>query len=412
MDIKFLLKNSHNLINCNKTDYIDNLKIGNNDFVFNEIVLKSFFIHNKTNQLYVFLSAVGSLNVTYPIFQRISWYDKFDGIKIFFDDPTREILKMAPGFYFGKMNISCLSLLKTIIEKIILNFKLCNKNITFISSSNGGFACLYLSNEFLGSKCIALCPQFDVKLFFGDDGFTIFKKKTEISIDENIPEIFNRVNVFRIITNTASKFVIFSNITCVSDRNQIEAFCKFCNYEYKLGLNKLRNNLYLIITSIDNIDPHVVQPDENFCSYLSNYFWNDDESRRISMVNYFVNMMKKFHDTDFKYKIIYSLFSTIPNYFKFTLKRNSNDVFDIILNENAYLRVMYLNKSKNLVIPSLRMRKSILNMDIIYDYVISSNSRIDESDTWVNIFKEAIPINDYHLWFQNIISHYKTFSNE
>ena len=95
-----------------------------------------------TTKLYVFLSAVGIQRDIYPLFHRISWHDRFDGMKIFFDDPTRDIIKFSPSFYFGNPEKNCLSYIKNIIEKLKEHYNLNNEDITVmkrpLSSRNLG----------------------------------------------------------------------------------------------------------------------------------------------------------------------------------------------------------------------------------------------------------------------------------
>lgn len=399
---KELLSQSFNAIHLDnqKDDCICDLQIGNNDFIFRDTVLKSFYIHNAFDKLYVFLSAVGKQRDRYPIFHRVSWHDKFEGIKIFFDDPTRNELKFSPVFYFGKMSSNYLDYIKIVVEKLKLHFKLSNDRITFISSSNGGFGGIYLSNEFVGSNCIALCPQLDVKLFFDEYKFKIFKDKTEIS-NENSIEVHNRLNLWRIINNKYTKFIIYSNIACSKDRQQIDSFCKNIHYEYSLGINKINNNFYLILTSFDNIDPHNVQPDENFCGYLASYFWHEEEKKRISIVNYFINLMKKSNDTDFRMKLICPLFSLVKSPSKIMIKRKDDNTLDIYFNYSAFVRIKYVNKE---VIPSLRLKKNTdtIDMNKIYNYLRTSGSLIDQDEYWVNIYKNPIPIESYLDWIKEV----------
>lgn len=402
LNYKELLSQSSNVIHLDnqKDDCMCDLKIGNNDFVFRDTVLKSFCIHNTLDKLYVFLSAVGKQRDRYPIFHRVSWHDKFDGIKIFFDDPTRNELKFSPAFYFGKLNSNYLDYIKTVVEKLKLHFKLSNDKITFISSSNGGFGGIYLSNEFVGSNCIALCPQLDVKLFFDESKFNVFKEKTEVH-DENSIDVHDRLNLWRIINNKSSKFIIYSNIACFKDRQQIDSFCKNIHYEYKQGINRVSDNFYLILTSFDNVDPHNVQPDENFCGYLASYFWLEEEKKRISMVNYFINLMKKSNETDFKMNLVFPLLSLVKSPSKLIIKRKDDNTIDIYFNNSAFVRVK--NSKKN-VIPSLRLKKNVNSTDMnkIYKYVKTSNSLIDEDENWVNIYKNPIPAESYFDWIKEV----------
>ena len=401
MNLKKELNEKSKVINSSDRDYIEQIKIGNNDFVFNKTTVKTFFVHNDDSRLYVFLSAIGIYRDAYPIFNRVSWHDKFNGIKFFFDDPSRLELKFSPSFYFGNSKNNYLNYIKDIIEKTKRHFNIDNKDITFISSSNGGFGCIYLANEFVGSRCIALCPQLDVKLYLGEQRFDEFKKRAEIIEEETDIEIYSRLNLYRIINNNETKFIIFSNVACESDRLQMNSFCSHINFNYKTGLNRINDNFYLIVASMDNVDPHKVQPDENFCGYLSNYFWSDSEEQRFSIVSYFINSMYKANIENFKFRLMNSLFSIVKNKKKIHLVRQQNRDLDIYLNDDVYVRISMIG---NLIRPNVRFKKSIENLDLnkVYEYVKVSSCQMDESSIWVNIFGKPISVDKYHEWFTHV----------
>ena len=406
MNLKQELNLKSNIVKCEGCNYVKKLKPGNNDLIFGNLTLKSFYVTSSTKKLYVFLSAIGKPNKQYPIFNRISWKDKFDGIKIFFDDPTRIMLNTAPCFYFGTGNNGCLKNINNIITNLKEIYNLNNKEITFISSSNGGFGALYLTNEFPGSKCIALCPQFDVRLFLGNERFNSFVNMLNIKNSLNKDEIYNRLNLYRIKDNMDSKFIIYSNIACSSDEKQIDAFCKFIGFNYKLGLNQLSDNFYLILTNLDNIDPHVVQPDENFCRYLDQYFWEDTHARRNNEVEIFLELLKKRNNIDFTNKIINRLFSVVDNSKKIVKK---GDVIDVWFNVYVFVRVKKLCTE---IVPSIRVNKNMPNLDIniIYDYVKNNDLYIDENDVWVNVYGNKIHIREYHDWLNNFIKYTRVLS--
>lgn len=415
MNLKNVLNESSNIINCNDKDYIKYVKIGNNDFVFNQTTVKSFFIRNDNNKLFVFLSAIGVNNNTYPIFNRVSWHDKFRGIKIFFDDPTRLELNFSPSYYFGNFDNNYLNYIEDIIEKMKESLNIANEDITFISSSNGGFGCIYLANDFVGSKCIALCPQLDVKLYLGEARFTEFKKRTRIIDDESKHEIYNRLNLYRIINNSETKFIIYSNVACDSDRLQTDSFCNHINYDYNIGINKIKDNFYLIVASMDNVDPHKVQPDENFCGYLSNYFWQNSEEQRLDIVNYFMNSMYKTNIENFKFRLQNNLLSIIPYCVNIKIIRHTNG-YDIYLNEDVYIRISnicdLIKPNVSFIRPNVRFKKCIKNLDLnkVYEYVKLTGCQMDESNIWVNIFDKPISVDKYHKWFTDV-NNYVGFLN-
>lgn len=409
MDIKKILKETDNTINCTDDNYVDNIKIGNNDFVFKETTIKSFFVYDDYKKIFVFLTAVGTLRNNYPIFHRISWHDKFKGIKLYFDDPTRAEINFAPCFYFGNKKNNYLSLIKEIIQKIQVKYGVSNSDITFISSSNGGFAGIYLADQFLGSSCISFCPQLDVELFVGESNFKKFKEMTGIGAGDIDSEISQRLNLYRVATKPrtssvchSSKYIIYSNIACLSDKNQIDYLCKSINFKYEMGLNKVNDNFYLIIVSMHNIDPHTVQPDVDFCSYLSKYFWSDSDDRKAEFVKYFINMMSSYNQNKFKYLLINSLFCFDITPSNVSIKIIDESRLDIILSPEVYIRINGLGKMLKMVKPSVRFKKTIKNLEMekVYKYVQDTNNYIDENEIWVNIWGEKLTLDNFKYWFK------------
>ena len=407
LDLKAELAKDSNIIDAEtQENFALKIKNGNNDFRFNHTTIKTFCKITNHNKIYVVLSAVGYQRDRYPIFFRVSWHPFFEGITLFMDDPTRDELKMSPSFYFGTKENNCLEYIKKIVGNIQNTYKIQNKDITFISSSNGGFASLYLANEFEYSRCIALCPQLDIKLFLGLNGFENFKSKVGIlnSADEEIEK--NRLNVYRIAKNSYTKFFIYSNIAAVSDRNQIENFCNDIGFKYHLGLNQVSDNFYLLITQFDNIDPHVVQPDENFVTYVDNFFWDDSPERKKIQINSYMNLLKKFNECDFRYKIIGDLFSVVDSS-KVIIKRNINPLsIDVIFSKDMFVRFSKITDTE-VMFPSIRFNKLIVKDKIekIVQYTEVNNLFFAQSENWANVYSKA-PISklQFSQWFVNFIT--------
>lgn len=399
-----LLKDSNIIDSENSENFAPKIKNGNNDFKFKHTTIKTFCKITSYKKIYVVLSAVGYQRDRYPIFFRVSWHPYFDGIILFMDDPTRDELKMSPSFYFGSKENNCLDCIKTIVTNIQENYNIQNKDITFISSSNGGFASLYLANEFEYSRCIALCPQLDVKLFLGIKGFENFKSKVGILNSDDEKAEKNRLNVYRIANNSRTKFFIYSNIAAVSDRNQIERFCNEIGFEYHLGLNQISDNFFLLITQFDNVDPHIVQPDENFVTYIDNFFWEDSLERKNIQVNSYMNLLKKSNECDFRSKILGDLFSVVDSS-KIVIKRNTNPVsIDVFFSKDIFAR---FSKITDVVYPSIRFSKAAVKdkLEDIIKYTESKGLFIDQSETWANVYSKQ-PINkiDYCRWFVEFIT--------
>ena len=72
------------------------LRIGIGTTCFETVLIPS-----KTKKLYVFLSS-GGKDVPYPIFHRIPTFENYDGMRLFFDDPTRiEVNDNGISWYLG-----------------------------------------------------------------------------------------------------------------------------------------------------------------------------------------------------------------------------------------------------------------------------------------------------------------------
>ena len=270
MSYREALNKEPNIINGTN---FNKIKSGLNDFIFGKRVIHTYFrlSENNSNELYIFLSAIGfNPGKPYPLFQRISWESIFSGNILCIDDPTRFEIDFAPCFYFGSANNNCLDQIQNIIKNISRIYNIENSKIYFISSSNGGFASLYLANKFPRSICIALNPQLDVDLYLEKQAKIFYNK---LNINSN--EYKERLNLYYLI-DTKAFIVIFSNIKCKKDKIQIDNFCKANSINYNIGLNRIKDNIFLIVTNINAIDPHLVQPNALFCNFIKNYIFNSN----------------------------------------------------------------------------------------------------------------------------------------
>ena len=253
IDLKSLLSTSNSI---SMTDIRNGVRFknGRNNIICDNIVIDSFFINEgkqEASKIYVFLSAIGVRGRRYPLFNRVSWHEFYDGICIFFDDPYRKIYNFAPCFYFGKQNEDLTLQIEEIIKLTLRNYGYDNSNLVIISSSNGGFAAISLCDKLAGSKSLAFNPQLDIESFFSNEVYDEFKHLVGYnSIQNNITRTEDRLNLYNIINNKKSKFFIYSNIASGSDRTQIEKFFNYLNYKWNLGLNIINDNIYIYILQI------------------------------------------------------------------------------------------------------------------------------------------------------------------
>ena len=162
-----------------------------------------------------------------------------------------------------------------------------NENVVFIASSNCGFASLYLADRILGSKCIALNPQIDLRLHVG----THFGKV--MGIDVNDPTYFDRLNVARILENKVSKFFICFNLRSDMDIPQARLLFKL-NTNF-LGLYQLGYNVKVLCFDIDATTPHMVQPDEYFCRAIETIMDSPITQQSTELCEDFVESMRRYY---------------------------------------------------------------------------------------------------------------------
>lgn len=412
IDYKNLLTKEINVVDCSGTlNYVNNIKNGSNDFVFPDQTLKCFYYAKNTNKICVFLSSIGIQRDRYPIYNRISWINHFDGIILFFDDPTRDKIKFSPSFYLGNKSNTVLQRIKTIIYGLKDRYNIDNSDISFISSSNGGFGVLQLANEFPYSKCISYCPQFDIKIFLGPERFNNLINKIGFSKEElELKNIQERLNALSIIENTQTKFFIYSNISCNSDKRQIDYFCKTINFNFSLGLNRINENMYLLLTEFEYFEPHSVQPNVNFTLFIENFFWDEsiEFEKRYQLLQYLLSEMKDYNQLDFNNKMIISYFSILKNSItKFRINKLDNNLYDVYITDFVYAHFKYTSDSINIV-PSLRFIKKLFNnADKLHHYAIDHKDDviIDENNTLINIFsKYPIPIKSFSIWIYKVLS--------
>ena len=272
---------------CISVDEISSDTFGRLKISIGSTKFETLFVPSETKKLYVNLTAIGKVETEYPKFTRVSWCDKFDGNFICFDDPTRDELKIAPAFYFGNEKENYLEYLQKIIEKITSVNNIPSENVTFFSSSNGGFASLYLADKIPGSRVIALCPQVDA-IKWANNTFC-----KQLKFDEN--EYKDRLQVYRILKNTQSHFFIFSNISGWSDKAQMECLYKEAGVEFKSGVYQLAPNVRCMLAEIDAPVPHLAQPAELFVRYIENTMTEPITEEVMTFYNLYLKEMEEIY---------------------------------------------------------------------------------------------------------------------
>ena len=295
-EFKFLLEHNPKKVQLENLTCDDihrlSIKVGDTEF-------ESFFMPSEYKKLYVIFSAVGIDNRPYPIFQRVTWYNNFNGMFLCIDDPTRYETGIAPTYYFGNRDVNYLDKLCSIVDKFIKLYDITYNNVTFISSSNGGFAALWCAKCIHGATCLAYNPQLNVPLFYQRDQKRLKKFEDVLNIsfyDENLHERFYLDNIEK---ENKSKICIYSNIKSNIDKMQMDYFFNKIGKKYHYGLQKI-GNIWIIIANIDSENSHLAQPSP----YISRIFeqlmsdeWGGMEisNQKREIVNAFLGCMKEYY---------------------------------------------------------------------------------------------------------------------
>ena len=208
-----------------------------------------------TKKFYIYLSAIGIYRGEQTAYHRISWAKYNQDLTIYIDDPTRSLAKFAPTFYLGYGNSLLIEDICQLIKRLQSIYSISNENIVFVGSSNAGFASLKLASRFPDCYCLTFCPQFSIKLYLKEK-FSILVKSLNRKFD-----ICEEENVNKLILSPNFHLLVYSNLACQSDREQISYLEKLLGTPLKYGTINRIGNLSIIPIDIQNHDPHLVQPD-------------------------------------------------------------------------------------------------------------------------------------------------------
>lgn len=245
----------------------------------------------KYENLYVLLTALDS-TLPYPQFTHQKWSTMLDGYCLYIDDPTRleHGLRFHPCFFFGTKEKDYCLLIAQIVRKFSEIYKIANKNITLIGSSNAGFACIRIANLLKEANCIALCPQISISEYYLRSNKTIFEREFHLNLDDE--DFRARTCLKDSLESLNSKVIIYSNIREGNylDIDQMNLLHRWFEAPIELGYKKLSSKLSIILTNLDSPLPHLAQPGISFVKYLIEVL--KGEQADINTINGFIEDLK------------------------------------------------------------------------------------------------------------------------
>ncbi len=176
-----------------------------------------------------------------PIFPRWSYYPLNDGCFLSIDDPMFKLYPdLSLGWYYGDHEScfihSTLKIVKLVCDKKSIDVK----NVTFFSSSGGGYAALFAACSFPYSLSISINPQIYIQNFPYASNF-----QDITSIDLSAYDNLHRNDLFYKLTfESKSKHLILVNVTCSHDYlNQLKPLADKYGVTLRYGLNHINNVL-------------------------------------------------------------------------------------------------------------------------------------------------------------------------
>lgn len=203
-----------------------------------------------------------------PLFHRWSW--EFNHSTIFYNDPTLYLSpELLGGWGLGTCDNWYLRNISLILEKILANVGIENKNVLFYGSSSGGFNSVMLSVLMKDTTSLAEIPQFDVTKW--GYHWNALRKVCFNNLPEEIirKEYGYKVDVLELIKKEQYIPNAFVILDCSSSYDYQNIYLPFFNRLDELPFDEKRNKIKIridgknrghsildyqsIFTTIDNV---------------------------------------------------------------------------------------------------------------------------------------------------------------
>ena len=235
-----------------------------------DVPFECLYFPSEHRKLYIMLSGGRAAGVfKYPVFMRWKFSPYFKGHMLCVDDPMFHFHKKVShaNWFYGTPEKSYLVLLLKIVKKLMDQFSISAEDVTFIGSSAGGYAAIYLANLLDYSSAIAMNPQLSPADWYPEETLRDFSSWGIDLTSDNDP--FNRNKLM--ITNPKSWYFITVNQKSAIDfRGQLKTFYENSKITPKFGLTQKDNILFWVL-SVESKDKHVVYFDKaglSMCDFM------------------------------------------------------------------------------------------------------------------------------------------------
>lgn len=214
--------------------------------------------HASERALYVSLGGGGRKGKMYPTFFRWKYLKYFTGDYLAIDDPTYWRYPEFKGvrWYHGQDGLEYYQRMVKIIQKFQDQHNIPTDKIYFLGSSGGGVAAIKLANLIAGTTAIAFSPQFR----FSHWKESVTNQFLSEGVDLKAQEI-DGLNVD--CTNPQSRYFIVENLASEEDWDeQYRHFSLKHNFEPKIGIQKVQDNIWTWNHWTPSYEPHSSNPEK------------------------------------------------------------------------------------------------------------------------------------------------------
>lgn len=316
-----------------------------------------------------------------PNFKRWSYYPLNNGCYLNIDDPMfKKHPELLLGWYYGTKEQTALSPVIKIVKEIARVKEIANSNITFFSSSGGGYACILSSIMVPGSLSISINPQLYIQNYPYAESFT---KITGIDLKQQDPLLRNNL-AENIKVNSKSKHLIIVNTECYKDmKDHLIPFSKEMGIDVRYGLT-IKNNVliwcYQACGSTVKSDPHISYETKYIYAvidYIAEQFQNSNlNEKTVELYQPLALLTNEFWYEYYKMRFNYSELQNIKNQNKIVYL---NDTKHKIANE-LLCRYVDITVEANLFNFNC-WRVPILQKNSIYSIVISGIEVTTDQET-------------------------------
>ncbi|PRA48161.1 hypothetical protein CQ062_22415 [Ochrobactrum sp. MYb68] len=373
----------------------DVVESGRYDYHIDDVVYETFYKSSATKRLFVFLSGAGRGGKTATNFNRVSWFEYFDGHCIAIEDPMYKAFPgIDVGWYYGTSDNCYLIEIADFVRQLAKIKDIDLKDVHFIGSSCAGYAAIFLADICHGSTSFSMNPQLIPASWDKKNSFF-----NNTNIDLHKVDKFKRNDITDRLLNSRSRHILFVNSLSTRDyREQISPVFKRIGISARWGCNTF-GKTHIILAELKNPFPHGTFLEAMEMILIIDAF---DKGCEDVLVPGMITILKQ--KFDYKYKLFFArswcsiISQEIPECFILpdTASTPSTDVYMKGLNHN-YLHRIFIDHTQNKCNCSLILMSAPPHVtSFVKEKISESKKQYDFNDNngeLVIKFRKPFPLN-------------------